>query len=157
MYLNEMIERMESVIRDIPDLVSDVMKETEQDIVSLNQAQLMDGIGNDGQPLPELVKSNYRNKKMTSNPRAAGRWDMHLNGDTFEGMKVKIDGENFDIRSDGNWGQMYEDGKGENAMQNRGEGRIFGLSSESKEEYRSSVLIGRMARKIAAITGAKLG
>lgn len=150
----EILRRWQAI--DVESVAKEVMRENEDELIGLNQDQLLQGRGTDGKVLPEIKayktdKGDYREVKERMNPRANGRYDMRYTGESYAGMKLYLDADKFEIRTDG-IAQRYEDGSEGNGTK----GRIFGLTPDNKEVYRNETLIPGMAVKIAQKTGAKL-
>jgi|GEM_PF-3989159 len=139
----------------IKDKLKDIVIASSEQIVSLNQNQLIGGIGRDGTELPyyaDVRKSRgYGEMKMEKNPLNEGRYDMNLTGESFRNMKLDIEGDKYDINTTGH-AMDFENGNPTNQPTS---GRIFGLDADNKNEYRENVLYPDLAAAIEYETGVK--
>jgi len=153
----ELLRRWRSV--DVMEETKDIIGETSDDIIHLNQEQLLNGEGSDGADLPyykryKIEGREYGDIKQSMNPNNGGRYDMRYTGESFSSMSVKLEGEKMTIMSRGE-AQAYENGEHDSANKISVKGRIFGLNTDNKEQYRNNVLTPLLVRRIAEITGAK--
>lgn len=129
--------------------------DTKEGLISVNQNQLLDGMGSDGYELPEYADirsfNGYGAYKVNKNPRNEGRYDMYDSGNSFYTMYANSFGNEIKIGSAG-YAQSYDDGSAENASFLKG--KIFGVyQSRYLDDYRQNILYPRIRDVIKAETG----
>ena len=125
---------------------------TDKQLLDVNKAQLKQGMGSSGDPLPPLKSyvrgdvGDYRQYKITKNPDANGRYDMDFTGYSLSTMQLGLEGLKVHISSMGpaqDWNMKLG-------------GDIFGVYENSPmEEYRKRFLLPMLSRLIKEQTGAK--
>lgn len=158
--ITEMAERWQFVVDNIIQLTGAVLQEHEQEVLDINRAQLHKGMGSDGSMLQKYdpdfsVKVGgssirYKALKESMNPHSAGRYDMFFSGDSYNRMRLVIDGPRYQITGEG-FAKAYHDGTIMNGVVRD---RIYGLYENDHMEYfRRQYLYPELRNQIKMYTG----
>lgn len=156
MNVDEFIDTWDAMLVD-PSIWQGAVELTSDKAVDVNKAQLMDGLGNTGEPLPMLSHYDigngtyYDDIKKAMNPLAGGRYDMNWSGYSFSTMRGYFEGERFKIVGEG-WAAAYHRGSVLGADEVAG--KIYGLyENDHMQYYRTQYLYPLIIQLIKALTG----
>lgn len=136
--LRAIVDRLKTLKVVLPNLVREVIQESEQEIIDLNQVQLFSGENADGSDIePEYTSLTKRIKRVKGQP--FDRVTLRDTGSFYGKMKVKTAGEILEIDS--------TDPKRNKLVQKYGE-EIFGLTDENKSDLSEFILKPRLEEKI---------
>lgn len=156
MNLSELQNRLMAAKDAMVEMAAEVIiDEGSQELIELNKERLLNAEGVDGQPLPEYANLYYGMQKFRMNSLNMGRWDMNLTGNSWDNMKLKRDNDSIEIYTDGK-AQMYHDGTGVHAAQNRAKGNIFGVSESDKAKFRQTTLNKGLVARLKRFLGLKI-
>lgn len=135
-------KNVELVLEMFPAIVEQIVRDSEQEIVSLNQKQLFDGKNADGDMLfPPYSQLTVELKSAKGQP--TDRVTLKDTGAFYRGMFIDIQGEDLIISS--------TDSKTDSLVEKYGE-RIFGLTSASIEEIKPN-MNDRLVAFVAELLG----
>lgn len=134
---------------DLMATVTDVIQKTNDGYIEKQQAQMLEGKGknrNIGRYWnPTGVYAQF---KSSLNPLAGlGNVDLRLTGAFFDGMELKLTGQDIDIFS--------TDSKAGDLTEKYG-GQIWGLNEKRQNEYNEEVFLPALGDEIEKQTGLKM-
>lgn len=141
--IHEMLRRVRQV--DIAEIAVGIIADSKQDLVEKNKAQLLDqGIDKQGQKLKRYASNSYAARKNALNPFPGfGVPDLYRTGAFHRGFKLQLVSKNtFEINS--------SDSKTGDLVSKYGKD-IFGLTTDSKAEYRKETMQPQLVREVKRI------
>lgn len=135
--LQSLVDRLKALKQTLPELVRQVIEESEEEIIDLNQLQMYEGINPDGSNIePEYTTLTKRIKRIKGQP--FDRVTLRDTGSFYGNMKVKVAGDIIGIDS--------TDSKRNKLVEKYG--NPFGLTEENKTDLAEIILKPRLQEKI---------
>jgi hypothetical protein len=141
--LHEMKRRVEAI--DLQKIGAGIVADSKPELISKNKEQLMDeGVNRLGAKLRRYQSNSYAARKHKLNPFPGfGNPDLYRTGAFQGGFKLKLIGSNaFEIYSTDSKAKMLSDKYG---------GDIYGLTEESKIEYRKEGMRPRVVIEVKKV------
>lgn len=143
-----MLAKFQSVNRDLENIATKVIEETEQELLDFNRKQLFSGEGANQEKLPRYRNNKYARIKNQLNPSAGfGNPDYYVSGRMYREMAIDFVNRRLHIFSTVPY---YGD------LTARG-GDPFGLQPGSKQEYLRQFFKPHFVREIGNRTGVRIG
>jgi hypothetical protein len=124
------ISKLQKVVNDWPDLVTESVEETKETATKYNREQMMDGYDSTDEEIGGYASYEYEQMKQELNPFANGRVDLKLTGAFHKAMNAKVNGNVLTIDS--------TDSKRNKLVEKYGE-KIFGLNTKNQKRYKKDV------------------
>lgn len=142
----DMLNKFTTLLNSIENEVSVIINGDPQDAIKLNQKQLFEkSIDSDGNKLKEYRSSSYAARKNTINPLPGfGRPDLYVTGKFYKGFYAEVKGRRLTIGSN--------DAKSGGLEKKYGK-KIFGLTHDNIEIYRSTKVFPKLRSFVNRITG----
>ena len=138
--IHEMLRRVQAV--DLQKAGTNIVANTKPELITKNKEQLMDsGVNRLGVKLRKYRSNSYAARKHAINPFPGfGNPDLYRTGAFQQGFKLKLTSSNkFEIYSDDSKSKMLTEKYGSD---------IFGLTEESKNEYRQEVMHPELVKEL---------
>ena len=124
----------------------EVMVESSDMIIGLNQKQLLDNTDIDGDILPYVTEDYYKHKATVS-IRLSRRYNMFLTGRSFSTMFLSFDKYEYAIKSRGEM-QNWHDSPDSEYRDYLDPFIVLGLTEEHKQIYRHSTFLPNLVKRI---------